>query len=97
MGLSNISLTCFIHAVGAIDSSSGGEWSKKHALSLSEGSVREGRSQFDARSVLPVCERERREERQVCEPEGQTKGRRCRWRSLRHSSGHAFFNIPIAI
>ncbi len=30
----------------------------------------QGRSQFDARSVLPVRERERREERQVCEPEG---------------------------
>ncbi|MEC4674982.1 MAG: hypothetical protein VST68_12405 [Nitrospirota bacterium] len=31
----------------------------------------QGRSQFDARSVLPVRERERREKRQVCEPEGQ--------------------------
>ncbi|MEC4674412.1 MAG: hypothetical protein VST68_09505 [Nitrospirota bacterium] len=39
-----------------------------------------GRSQFDARSVLPVRERERREERQVCEPEGQAKGRERRWR-----------------
>ncbi len=45
---------------------------------LSEGSVqtspergrREGRSPFDARSLRFVRERERREERQVCEPEG---------------------------
>ncbi len=45
---------------------------------LSEGSVqscpergrREGRSHFNARSVRCVRERERREERQVCEPEG---------------------------
>ncbi len=31
---------------------------------------REGRSRFDARSVRFVREREHREERQVCEPEG---------------------------
>ncbi|MEC4674201.1 MAG: hypothetical protein VST68_08425 [Nitrospirota bacterium] len=39
----------------------------------------QGRSPFDARSVLPVRERERREERQVCEPEGQAnwQERRC--------------------
>ncbi len=61
-----------------------GECSKKHALSFTEGFVqscperrrREGRSRFDARSVLPVRERERREERQACEPEGQAKRRR---------------------
>ncbi len=40
----------------------------------------QGRSQFDARSVLPVRERERREERQVCEPEGQANWRERRWR-----------------
>jgi len=36
---------------------------------------RQGRSHFDERSVLIVRERERREERQVCEPEGSAKGR----------------------
>ncbi|MEC4673517.1 MAG: hypothetical protein VST68_04960 [Nitrospirota bacterium] len=73
-----------IHALDEIDISSRGEWSKKHALSLFEGSalspaqtqVRQdalfhgqGRSQLDTRSVLPVRERERREEGPVCEPE----------------------------
>ncbi|MEC4675193.1 MAG: hypothetical protein VST68_13470 [Nitrospirota bacterium] len=43
-----------------------GECSKKF--------VQQGRSPFDARSVHCVRERERREERQVCEPEGQAKG-----------------------
>jgi len=37
--------------------------------------VQQGRSPFDARRVLSVRERERREERQVCEPEGSAKGR----------------------
>jgi len=32
------------------------ECSKKHALSLSEGSIQQGRSYFDARSVLSVRE-----------------------------------------
>ena len=41
---------------------------------------RQGRSQFGARSVFTVGERERREERQVCEPAGQAKGRERRWR-----------------
>ena len=45
------------------------ECSKKHALSLPK-CPQQGRSRFDARSVLSVRERERREERQVCEPEG---------------------------
>ena len=40
----------------------------------------QGRSHFDERSVLIVRERERREERQVCEPEGSAKGRERRWR-----------------
>ncbi len=35
-----------------------------------ERSRRKGCSRFDARSVCFVRERERREERQVCEPEG---------------------------
>ncbi|MEC4674161.1 MAG: hypothetical protein VST68_08220 [Nitrospirota bacterium] len=85
------------------------ECSKKHALSPSEGFAvspaqtqgrqdalyhGQGRSPFDARSIHCVRERERREERQVCEPEGQAKGRERRWRPLRPSSGQAFFNIP---
>ena len=37
-------------------SSSWRECSKKHALSLSEGSIQLGRSPFDARSVLSVRE-----------------------------------------
>ncbi len=40
----------------------------------------QGRGQFGARSVLTVCESERREERQVCEPEGQANWRERRWR-----------------
>ncbi len=36
------------------------ECSKKHGLSLTEGFVQQGRSRFDARSVLSVRERERR-------------------------------------
>jgi len=39
------------------------------------GFVQQGRSHFDERSVLIVCERERHEERQVCEPEGSAKWR----------------------
>ncbi len=66
-GLLNISLTWPINALSEIDISSQREWSKK--------SVQQGRSHLDARSVLMVRERERREERQVCEPEGSTKGR----------------------
>ncbi|MEC4674911.1 MAG: hypothetical protein VST68_12045 [Nitrospirota bacterium] len=44
----NTSLNLFIHALDQIDISSRGEWSKK--------SVQQGRSQLDARSVLPVRE-----------------------------------------
>jgi len=71
LGLLNLSLTWPINARGDIDISSRREWSKKHALSLSEGSALspaqtqgrqdalfhgQGRSQFGARSVLPVRE-----------------------------------------
>jgi len=44
--------------------------------------VQQGRSPFGARSVHGVRERERREERQVCEPEGPTKGRERNWRTF---------------
>ncbi|MEC4673184.1 MAG: hypothetical protein VST68_03235 [Nitrospirota bacterium] len=44
----NISLTWPIHILDEIDIRSRGEWSKK--------SVQQGRSPFDARSVLPVRE-----------------------------------------
>ncbi|MEC4674495.1 MAG: hypothetical protein VST68_09925 [Nitrospirota bacterium] len=40
----------------------------------------QGRGHFDAGSAHFVRERERREERQVCGPEGQAKGRERRWR-----------------
>ena len=48
---------------------------KKLPLALFGVCRRKGGRPFDARSVLIVRERERREERQVCEPEGPTKGR----------------------
>ncbi|MEC4675221.1 MAG: hypothetical protein VST68_13610 [Nitrospirota bacterium] len=48
MGLLNITLTWPIQALDAIDSGSRREWSKM--------SVQQGRSQFDARSVLSVRE-----------------------------------------
>ncbi|MEC4672682.1 MAG: hypothetical protein VST68_00705, partial [Nitrospirota bacterium] len=62
----NNSLTWPINALDEIEISSRREWSTKHVLSLSEGTVQQGRSQFDARSVLLVRDRERRKERQVC-------------------------------
>ena len=37
--------------------------------------IQQGRSRFDARSVRSVRERSRREERQVCEPEGPARTR----------------------
>ncbi|MEC4672568.1 MAG: hypothetical protein VST68_00125 [Nitrospirota bacterium] len=45
-------------------------------------------------SYRPVRERERREERQVCEPEGG-KGARTPLADPTPSRGHAFFNPPI--
>ncbi len=68
--------------------------------SCPERGRREGRSRFDARSVRCVRERERREERQVCEPEGgktatmsgQSQG--APLAALRPDSGQACFNIP---
>jgi len=45
----------------------------------------QGRSHFDARSVLIVRERERREERQVCEPEGSAKWRPAYAKPLRQA------------
>jgi len=49
---------------------SSSEWECSKTSILSEGFVQQGRSHCDERSVLSVRERERREERQVCEPEG---------------------------
>ncbi len=65
-----------------------------------ERSRREDRSRFDARSVRCVRERERREERQVCEPEsgkkatlsGRSQGTPLA--ALRPDSGQACFNLP---
>jgi len=54
----------------------------------------QGRSHFDERSVLIVRERERREERQVCEPEGSAKGRERRWRLFQHSHSSHPKTIP---
>ncbi len=55
-GLLNISFQWRLSAPDETDIISGRECSKKHALSLSEGSVQQGRSHFDARSVLIVRE-----------------------------------------
>ncbi len=71
-GLLNISLQQPIQAPDEPRIVSGRECSKKF--------VQQGRSLFDARSVHFVRERERREERQACEPEGSAKGRERRWR-----------------
>ncbi len=54
--LLNISRQWQIHALDETDIMGGRECSKKHALSLSEGSVQQGRSHFDARSVQGVRE-----------------------------------------
>jgi len=72
MGLLNILLQQPIKAPDEPCVVSGRECSKKF--------VQQGRSHFDERSVLIVRERERREERQVCEPEGSAKWRERRWR-----------------
>ena len=56
---------------------SGKECSKKF--------VQQGRSHFDERSVHGVRERERREERQVCEPEGWQKGENAAGGFFQHS------------
>jgi len=56
MGLWNISLPWQINVQEETDFISGRECSKKHALSLSEGSIQQGRSHFDARSVHGVRE-----------------------------------------
>ena len=48
LGLLNFSLLWHVNVRGEIDASSRGEWSKK--------SVQQGRSLFDARSVLSVRE-----------------------------------------
>ncbi len=80
MFLLNISLTWPIHVLDEIDISSRREWSKKPALSPAPIQGRQnalirgqGHSHFDERSLLTLGERERREERQVCEPEGQAQ------------------------
>ena len=108
-GLLKISLTWPINALDEIDISSWGNWSKKHALAKAVGPLchppkpkggqdalfhGQGRSQFGARSVLTVRERERREERQVCKPEGPANWRERRWRLLRPGSGHVFSTFP---
>ena len=54
----------------------------------------QGRSHLDARSVLTVRECERREERQVCEPEGQAKWRERRWRPFDKAQDMLFSTLP---
>jgi len=68
MGLLNISWPLAINASGHTAHVRERECSKTPILS--EVSVQQGRSRFDARRGLSIRERERREERQVCEPEG---------------------------
>ncbi len=99
--LLNISRQWQIHALDETDIMGGRECSKKHALSLSEGSVQQGRSHFDARSVHQVRERERREERHVCEPEGQAKWRERHWRLFstfpKTSLAHTLFRATLLL
>ncbi len=59
-GLLNISRQLPIKALDEPSIVKGRECSKKHALSLSEGSIQQGRSHFDARSVLIVREHGKR-------------------------------------
>jgi len=59
-GLLNIALQQPIKAPNEPRIVSGREGSKKHALSLSEGSIQQGRSHFDERSVLIVREHGKR-------------------------------------
>ncbi|MEC4674803.1 MAG: hypothetical protein VST68_11495 [Nitrospirota bacterium] len=49
---------------------------------------------MDARSVLTVRECERREERQVCEPEGPAKWRERRWRPFDKAQDMLFSTLP---
>ncbi len=70
-----------------------------------ERSRRKGRSCFDERSVYFVRERERREERQICEPEGgktatpglasrSGKARERRWRPSDQTQDRLFSTFP---
>ncbi len=78
----------------------GGNVQKKPVLSPVEGSVqpcperrrREGRSRCDARSVRCVHERERREERHVCEPEGRQHGENAAGLSAWERTGMRLFS-----
>ncbi len=60
MGLLNISRQLQINALEKPSIVKRKECSKKHALSLSEGSFQQGRSPFDARSVQLVREHGKR-------------------------------------
>ncbi len=61
----------------------------------SKKSVQQGRRRVDARSVRFVRERERREERHVCEPEGRQHGENAaRLSACGTHRQAAFFNIP---
>ncbi len=57
----------------------------QNARECSKKSVQQGRSRFDARSVRCVRERERREERHVCEPEGRQNGENAAGGFFQHS------------
>ena len=76
LGLLNISGPCPIDAPGKPACVSGRECSKKHALSLSEGSIQQGRSHFDERSVLIVREHGKRAKPACAKA---TAGRERRW------------------
>ncbi len=86
MGLLNISGQSPIDAPGKDVRISGRECSKKHALSLSEGSIQQGRSPFDARSVLSVREHGKRARTPLAAffniplmAIGDSEHKRCRW------------------
>ena len=77
LGLLNISLQQPIKAPDEPGIAVGGNVQK--SWPCPEQSRRKGRNHFDERSVLIIRERERREERQVCEFEGSAKWRERRW------------------
>ena len=91
MGLLNNSL----HFAKKLHKASAPIRSKKSVQPCPEQSRREGRIRFNARSVRCVRERECREERHVCEPDGRQNGENAAGLSACGTHRLAsFFDIP---
>ena len=67
----------------------------QNARECSKKSVQQGRSRFDARSVRCVRERERREERHVCEPEGRQNGENAAGGFFQHSQNRWWHGFDV--